>query len=124
MLTNLRIGRESESAHRETDLGDDSPSDKWLVCVSPGHALKPAFMGMHREIDPSGGPQMPQQTKAQRSEAARKGAATRQANKANHAGDDAKKAAKRAVKTAGDSIHAAGRAAKAAGKAASGRAKR
>jgi hypothetical protein len=62
---------------------------------------------------------MPQRTKADRSEAAKKGAATRQRNKAKDAGGDAKKAAKQAAQLGGEAVKSIGRAVKAAGKSAS-----
>jgi hypothetical protein len=60
---------------------------------------------------------MAQQTKAQRSQAAKKAAATRQRNAGEHAGDDAKKSAERAVGSLGDAAKSAGQALRAAGKA-------
>jgi hypothetical protein len=63
------------------------------------------------------------QTKAQRSAAAKKAAATRQRNAATDAGKDAKAAAKRATSVTGQAAKAAGRAVKAVGKAATTRAK-
>ncbi len=66
---------------------------------------------------------MAQQTKAQRSQAAKKAAATRKRNAAIHAGEDAKGSAERAVKGAGDAAVAAGHALKAVGKAAAARLK-
>ena len=68
---------------------------------------------------PGDGPQ----TKAQRSESAKKGAATRHRNAAGDAGKDAKRAAKQAVGSGGKAAKSAGRALKAVGKAAASRAK-
>jgi hypothetical protein len=61
---------------------------------------------------------MAQQTKAQRSAAAKRGAATRQRNAATDSGKDAKAAAKRAANAGGQAAKAAGRAVKAAGRSA------
>lgn len=57
---------------------------------------------------------MAEQTKTQRSEAAKKAAATRQHNKANEAGDDAKRAVKHAATAGGKAAKAAGSALKSA----------
>jgi hypothetical protein len=64
---------------------------------------------------------MAQQTKAQRSQAAKKAAATRQRNVGKHAGHDAKQSAERAVGSAGEAAKSAGQALKAAGRAATAR---
>jgi hypothetical protein len=66
---------------------------------------------------------MAPQTKAERSEAAKKAARTRQRNKANEAGGDARRAAKQAAGASGDAIKSVGQALKAAGKSASPRSK-
>jgi hypothetical protein len=66
---------------------------------------------------------MAQQTKAQRSQAAKKAAATRQRNTGKGALDDAKKSAERAVGSVGDAARSAGGALKSVGKAAATRVK-
>ena len=66
---------------------------------------------------------MAPQTKAQRSQAAKKAAATRQLNAGKKAGQDAKRSAERAVGNVGEAAKSAGQALKAAGKAATARLK-
>lgn len=66
---------------------------------------------------------MAQQTKAQRSQAAKKAAATRQRNAGKHAGQDAKQSVGRAVGSVGEAAKSAGQALKATGKAATARVK-
>jgi hypothetical protein len=61
---------------------------------------------------------MAQQTKAQRSQSAKKAAATRQRNAGKNAGLDAKQAAERVVGGVGDAAKSAGHAIKAVSKAA------
>jgi hypothetical protein len=66
---------------------------------------------------------MTPQSKAKRSEAAKKGAATRQRKKVSEAGNDARDAAKQAASAGGEAAKARGRALKSAAKSKSSRSK-